>query len=186
MLHTTRSAAIGLVAVLGLGTMALAQPPESGKAGLDALSPAIEFKPILRVSGAASGTRIVDPGELTHKANLRRVRGQITELTVDWSAAGLPGTIQSLWNSDEYEIPDQFGRAKIHAGSFLMRDEVGSWAGPFGGVEYTDGATDLQATLMGAGGYAGQCGILNVIWSHEVGWEMDGLVFDCHSLETME
>jgi hypothetical protein len=31
-----------------------------------------------------------------------------------------------------------------------------------GGVECIDGSTDLQATLMGAQGYAGQCAILNV------------------------
>jgi hypothetical protein len=105
---------------------------------------------------------------------------------MDWSGPGLPSTIESLWNSDEYEVPGAFGRAKIHAGMFLMSDDIGSWAGPFGGVEYVGGAMDLQATMLGAAGYGGQCAILNVLYSRELGWEMDGLVFDCRSLQVME
>lgn len=184
MLRSARLLTATAIVVLALGGSATAQPPEPAEPA-PILEPAA-FAPILQITGSAAADLLVDPGELTHKENLRKIRGQVTELTIDWSGPGLPSTIRSLWNSDEYEVPGAFGRAKIHAGTFLLRDDIGSWAGPFGGVEYVGGVMDLQVTMLGAAGYEGQCAILNVLRSSDFGWEMDGLVFDCRSLRTME
>jgi hypothetical protein len=190
MVRTKLTISIGIAAALSasvlVGATATAQAPNRDTAGPAPLDQPVAFRPINAITGAATDNHIIDPGTLHWNGNLRKVRGMVTELTMDWNAAGLPDTLQSMWNSDEYVIPGQAGRAKIRAGTFLLCDEIGSWAGPFGGVEYVDGATDLQATMMGASGYAGQCAILNVIHSPQMGWEMDGLIFDCRSLQTME
>lgn len=186
MLRPARTTALGWAAVLVLGVSAVAQAPDTGPITPDAFETTMPLKPVVEVTGAASSDRVVEVGVLTYQDGLRKIRGQLTELHMDWSGAGLPSVIEALWNSDEYEVPGAFGRAKIHAGTFLLRDELGSWAGPFGGVEFADGGMDLQATMLGGAGYTGRCAILNVLHSEELGWQMDGLVFDCRSLQTME
>ncbi len=180
------SLAVSALGLLTLATPVIAQAADAVVVGPEQPGRELGLHPIIEVTGAAASDKLIDPGELTYKDDLRKIRGQVTELSIEWSGPGLPSSVQSLWSSDEYEVPGELGRAKIHAGTFLLRDDLGSWAGPFGGVEYIDGSTDLQATLMGAQGYAGQCAILNVLWSVQRGWVMDGLVFDCHSLQTME
>lgn len=188
--RTGLSRAIVPIGVLLGAVIALTGPVSAQVGNLEPASPAgpsteLGPEPISEITGAATGEKIIDPGRLTYKGSLRKVRGMLTEISMDWSVPGFPDTVQSLWNSDEYEVPGGMGRAKIHAGTFLLRDSNGAWAGPFGGVQYLDGSTDLQATLMGSAGYDGQCAILNVLWTRQLGWEMDGLMFDCQSLDTM-
>ena len=175
-----------IIAVLGLSAVATAQaPPLDATDPVGAGAPEL-LQPVNQVTGTVVGDKLIDPGELTWQGNVRQIRGKVAELTTHWSSPGLPSTVQSIWNSDEYEVPGAFGRAKIHAGTFLFRDEGGAWVGPFAGLEYVDGATDLQATLVGTESYYGQCAILNVIWSQAHAWEMDGMVFDCQSLQVMQ
>ena len=182
MFRPVRILSISLAAALFLGATAAAQAPDIKAAGPSESGEQLGRQLITVITGTAISDRIIDPGTLNWKDNSRKVRNQISELTMEWSVPGLPDTIRALWNSDEYTIPGQARRAKIHSGTFLLLDGIGSMAGRFGGIEYVDGTTDLQVTLMGVSGYAGQCAILNIIRSPQRVWKIDGLVFDCMSL----